>query len=253
MSFPFVIRETEPQLDAELGLLAPVPSDAGPDSVHPEPLDGSQPLSLHCTSVTLRIAGDKKSIIQLRDIRGKVTLTDGRITFACSKYDKGGGWFGGFTAVALNAGSKALAARRRRGKMLVAHLRYPWINAVYAKNKSGFLSSEQLRIVFVNDGARMQLDLELPKEVDAAAVATELIRRTATFRLRHDPEMTREEREQLEALQNLEPLVDSKDSTEMAGRAFPTHWPVSERSARFGLPAIVEPASSPDVPTVSHA
>lgn len=253
MSFPFVIRETEPQLDAELGLLAPVPSDAGPDSVHPEPLDGSQPLSLHCTSVTLRIAGDKKPIVQLRDIRGKVTLTEGRMTFACSKYDKGGGWFGGFTAVALNAGSKALAARRRRGKMLVAHLRYPWINAVYAKNKSGFLSSEQLRVVFVNDGARMQLDLELPKEVDSAAVATELIRRTATFRLRHDPEMTSEESQELQALEALAPLVDSKEDSEMTGRAFPTHWPVSDRSARFGMPAQVDPPVSADMPAASHA
>lgn len=244
-SFPFVIRETQTtEPDADSNLMAPVPSDELPDTVHADPLDGAAPLALHCVSATLRVAGDKKPILEVRDIRGKVTLTDGRVTFACSKYDKGGGWFGGVTAIALNAGSKALAARRRRGKMLVAHLRYPWITAVYAQNKNGFLSSERLRIVFVNDGARMQLDFELPKDVDATSVATELIRRAAAFRLQHDPELEDEEREQLLALASLAPLEDSRDRTEMVGRAFPTHWPVSEHSARLGLPGAQTLASA---------
>lgn len=232
--FPFVVRENQHEHDPELGLLAPVPSAAGSDTVHVDPTDGDCPLTFHCTSVTLRIAsGDR--VLQARDLRVVTTLTDGRVIFACSRFDKGGGWFGGLGAIALNAGSMALAARRRRGKTLVGHLRYPWISAVYAQNRSGMLSSEQLRIFFVDDGVRMQLDLGLPKDVDATAVATEMIRRTAAFRLGHEPELSDGQRAELAELAELAPLVEVPGDKQMVGRRFSTSWPATETSARFGM------------------
>jgi hypothetical protein len=244
--FPFIVREHEHEFDPELGLLAPVPQATGADAVHPEPLDGDRPMSFHCTALTLRMAGEDKPLLRMNDLRLRTTVTDGRITFACSKYDKGGGWFGGLSAIALNAGSMALAAHRRRGKMLVGHLRYPWLLAVYAQNRQGWLSSERLRIFFLDEGERMQLDLDLPKDVDATTVATELIHRAAAFRLAHEPELDDEERAKLGELAQLAPLVDPPGSSQMAGVEFPSAWSASERSARFGMGAPATPAAPAD-------
>lgn len=221
------------------GLLFPVPLEER-DTIKTEQRDGSV-RNLNCVAIAVRLPGEKRPIMRARDIRGRVLITESRITVACSKYEQGGGWWGvgggALLALPLNAGSHALAAVRRRGKMLVGQVRYPWIEGVYGQNKEGFKGTEVLRVI-VNLGGtkRVHLQLTLPNNVDAAAVATELIRRAAQFRLAHDPDPLEDaQREKLANLANLEPLVYVKGTGKMAGEMFPTSWPLSGRSASFGL------------------
>jgi hypothetical protein len=222
------------------GLIYPVPLEQA-DSVAVEPRDGDDVKSLICTAVEIRIAGAKKPMLSVQKIRARVLLTDARLTFACSKFDKGGGWWGigagALVAIPANVGSKALAARRRRGKMLVGQIRYPWIKSVYAQNKGGWNAVKMLRVL-VNAGGNQEfrVNLTLPSDVDATAAGTELIRRAAAFRLAHDEgEFGEEERARLTELASVDPLVWVKGTGQMAGEVFPTSWGPGEKTASFGL------------------
>lgn len=65
----------------------------------------------------------------LVDVQIRLLVTDARVIIYCDKWTKSGGWIGfgaGGMAVALaaNAVSKARASSRRKGKLLVGHVRY---------------------------------------------------------------------------------------------------------------------------------
>lgn len=220
--------------DIDNDLLHPVASDE-PDSLLREPADGDDVRRLFCNAASIRIPDKKKPVLEMEKIRMAVEITDCRIAFACTKYEKGGGWIGGPTALALNAGSKMLAARRRRGKILIGHIRYPWVAAVWAEARHGFGGTETLRVVVMVDDEVLTLQVEFPKEVSATAIATELIRRVAAFRLAHmADELNDEQREAFEAAADLAPLVHEKGSKAMVGMRLPTFDQVSEHSARHG-------------------
>lgn len=237
------IREvaSEPQQLVDEGLVFPVPLDQS-DTIAIEDRDGERIRRAYCNAIEIAAVGSNKSLTRVRDVRALVTLTDARITIACSKFDKGGGWRGwsiggALMSVPLNITSHALASRRRRGKMLVGQVRFPWIDGVYAQSRVGFGGSEKLRVVANAGGAnRLRVDLTFPKDVDAAAIGTELIRRAASFRLVHDDQgFSDDERRHVTELGNVAPLVYEKGSGKMAGHQFPTCWPPSECSARYGL------------------
>jgi hypothetical protein len=229
------IREVlEGRFAPEDGFFLPVPAPET-DTVLREPRDGSDVRLLHCNEIEVKAGDANKRLLRVGDIRARVELTDARLTVACTKYDKGGGWVGSPVAmIALNAGSKLLAANRRRGKMLVGQIRYPWIHGVFAQNKAGWSGCEMLRVIVNARGQMLRLELTFPKDVDATAVATELIRRTARFRLAHEPELEDAERKRLNELAEVPPVVWRKADGKLAGHLFPTHWPVGYKSARFG-------------------
>ena len=231
------IREVfEDQFSAEDGLIFPVPAMEA-DTVVLEPRDGRDVRRVLCNEVQVKVGQNNERLLRAPEIRAQVLITDARLTVACSKFDKGGGWVGGPVAmIALNAGSKLLAARRRRGKMLVGQVRYPWIHAVYAQNKAGWTGSEMIRILVKSGDEPMRLELTFPKDVDATAVATELICRAARFRLMYEPDLGAKERSELSELAEIPPLVWRRGEGNMVGRQFPSHWPAAPRSARFGLP-----------------
>lgn len=227
--------------DIEEGLFYPVGLEQR-DTVALEPRDGSNVKRLKCTAIAIAPVGGKQTLLRAKEVSAQVLLTDARLTVACTKYDKGGGWSGwgvGGLALAmpLNAASHALAARRRRGKMLVGQVRYPWIHAVYAQSRVGFGGTEKLRVVASASGStRLRIDLTFPKDIDACAVGTELVRRAAAFRLAYDDQaFADDERRRLRELTEAAPLKFVKGSGQMAGHQFPTSWPAAERSARFGL------------------
>jgi hypothetical protein len=231
------IREVvEDELSMDEGLIFPIPAmDA--DTVMLEQRDGGDVQRVLCNEIEVTGGESNERLLRTADIRGQVLITDARLTVACSKFDKGGGWVGGPVAmIALNAGSKLLAAHRRRGKMLVGHVRYPWIRAVYAQNKGGWTGAETMRIIVKSGDEPMRLELTFPKDVDATAVATEVIRRAARFRLAHEPDLDANERTQLSELCNIPPLVWRRGDKNMVGHRFPTYWPAGPRSASFGLP-----------------
>jgi hypothetical protein len=126
----------------ELGLLLPVPG-LQKNSILLEDRDGSQVQRLTATAVLFRTNG--RLVFRDRKIKIDLLVTDARFAPACSRYDKGGGWVGGASAmVVANAVSKARAAIRSRGKMLVGQVRYPWIQRVGSAPKKGFGNDEKL-------------------------------------------------------------------------------------------------------------
>ena len=237
----YAVRELhESELDpGEHGLMVPLPGDER-DAVVLEDRDGANVTTLRCKAMKMHTDGEKKPFMRISDISAQLYVTDCRLAFACSKFDKGGGWVGGPTAmIVFNAGSKLLAARRRHGKMLVGHIRYPWIQSVYAQNHVTMRHAEMLRIVvkLPGDASWTKVEFELPKDLDATALGAEIIRRSARFRLSHEPELGDEERAHFAELANLDGLVWDRESGKLAGHTFKTHWPVSEKSGRIGSAA----------------
>ena len=148
------------------GLLYPVPG-AEPDSIGLERRDGSSIRQLFAREISVGPAASREPILRADDIRARVYVTDSRVAVACTKYDKGGGWIGGPIALTLNVASRVRAARRRRGKTLVGHVRYPWLRGVYARHGGRWRGSELLRLVIEGDSDVLHLDLVLPRGADA--------------------------------------------------------------------------------------
>jgi hypothetical protein len=167
---------------AEQGLLFPIPG-AQKNTVVFESRDGEAIESLTAKALEFKVGN--RTRLRVRKVRVDIFITDARVVVACSKYDKGGGWVGGATAmVVFNAVSKARAAVRSRGKMLVGQVRYPWLRWVAGVPKSGFGGEESLMLqCAAEDGSSMLLKLSLPKNIDAVRVAAEIADRAARYRL----------------------------------------------------------------------
>lgn len=183
----------------EDGSLYPVLGDESSE-IEFEPRDGKDVKSLFANRLAVhRIVGSNlEKQASVADIRASVFITDARVAVACSKYDKGGGWRGGSLAVpVLNVVSHARAAHRRRGKMLVGHIRYPWLVSVGFVEKSGMGSSDGLRLKVIEKvegvGRTMTLDIGFPKGTDTARLAALIAQRAAQYRLTHDPELGEKE------------------------------------------------------------
>ena len=200
--------------DFDDGSMYPVLGDVS-CHIELEELDGADIGRLSATALTVHSVNPQKRLMSVRKIRAEVFITDARVAIACEKYDKGGGWrgfsVGGLmTATALNAVSKARASMRRRGKMLVGHVRYPWLQKVGFTTKTGVLSGEQIRLVLTEStgGVKRALmfDLLLPSNVSAAATAQAIAQRAARYRLAHDPKFDEAERDKFLAANRSAPI-----------------------------------------------
>jgi len=238
------VRDVHTPGDVDLieeGLMQPVPALEA-NTIMLEERDGSDIRRIAAKGAWVEL-NDKRTA-RVSDVRIDVFITDARLALACTKYTKGGGWigFGGggvITALALNAGSKALAARRRHGKMLVGQVRYPWLRSVGSSGKTGWGSEERIYLNTKASDTEVCLAVTLPKNVDSASVAAEVARRAARWRLAHEREFTDEQRSRLEELTTAEPLEPPKGKIRF--HVFPNYWKVHEKSARFGLDG--DPAS----------
>lgn len=191
MSFSlFAVRTgEEPQTD-----LYPDPGDAR-DSVELEDGDGRVAVyTVTAMSVTSLAGNRPQQTAKFADISATATVTDRRVAVACTKYDKGGGWSGfgvGGLAVAAtaNAVSKARAARRRKGKMLVGHVRYDWLGVIEAKDRSGVFTKNGIQLLFgdpAEGSGLLVLDLTLDKHASATTIAADIARRAAAYKATHN-------------------------------------------------------------------
>lgn len=184
-------------------------------------------------------SGDLETILKAESVKLSLYITESRIAVACTKYDKGGGWFGGVGALALNAVSKARAAIRSQGKSLVGHVRYPWLRAVAFSPKTGWLSDEMLRLLTVDRtggvDTKYLLDLTLPKSVSSEKVAREIVQRAARFRLARTSFESAEERSGVEAM--LDPPPRHADKKSMSVWTFKSSYSVRESTAFGDLPS----------------
>ena len=238
-------------LDTGDDALHPVLSDASsPDIIDFDAYDGPNVMRVVATALcVMRVRdGGLKTLTRLRDVKIDIYITDGRLALACVKYDKGGGWVGfgtgALVAVTANAVSKARAARRSRGKVLVGHIRYPWLKSVGASSKLGFTSSEAIRLEYsemLSDGpVRSLLELTLPKNIDATLVAGEIARRAASYRLAYYPEMKAEVRAGFTNLCQAPPRLQPPPK-KFAFCQLPSYFHVSAQTA---FPQVRTPADS---------
>lgn len=166
--------------------------DYAPNTVELTGADTS-PRTYSATGIAIRVflGGTFRETVRVSDIDLSVFVTDSRIAVACSKYDKGGGWVGwgvaGFAmAVTANAVSKVRAARRRRGRMLVGHVRYEWLGTIVAKDRTGMFGRNSLRMPFSDPllgGHLMCVDLQLDKHEPASALASDIAARARRHRI----------------------------------------------------------------------
>ena len=214
----------------ESGMLLPVPATEK-NLILMEDRDGADVQRLTASAVECRVGG--KSVVKARKVKIDLFLTDARFALACSKYDKGGGWVGGAgMMITANAISKARAAIRSRGKMLVGQVRYPWIQTVGSSPKDGWASEEKLIFHETTKGGATTLTLTLPKNVDSSLLAAEITRRVARYRLAQE-QLDASTREQLERLAQAQP----SDAVASGGKeryfTIPSPRFVDEESARI--------------------
>ena len=177
--------------------LYPVPDEAA-DRVEREEQDG-EGLPPFVTG-ELRVyeipsGGTPKRVLRVEKVKAAVTVNRSRVTVACSKYEKGGGWTPwslGAVPVALtaNAVSKVRASRRRRGKMLVGHVRYPWLLSVGLRASSTSLGHDTLRLGTVDQTLGsfrgLTLDISLPRQCSGVELAQRIARLAADYRLSNE-------------------------------------------------------------------
>ena len=218
------------------GLLHAIP-DVTRNGILLEERDGGDVRVISAKGLKLQAAGATE--LELDDVAIDVLITDARVALACSKYEKGGGWTGfGLSSIVVatapNAGSKALAAHRRRGKMLVGQVRYPWLAAAGSSNKTGWLSEERLILsVRIDDGVA-RLWLTLPKSTDArrrGGRGGTALGGSPAHRLLCEPAMSDELRASLHELAAAGRLEPEKGKTQH--HVFRMSWRVGEKSARI--------------------
>lgn len=193
------------------------------------------------------------------DLHFSVVITDCRVVVYCEKFVKGGGWRGfgvgglAFAAVA-NVVSHARAAARRKGKVLVAQVRYPWLQQVGAPaDKRG--RRQRLRLVVdagAGDERRMlALDLGLRERAEPGSYAALVAMHAADDRLgvANLEVADRQSCRSIAAgeLASDEPYWDIPGAIQVGrrGSAVPSR-PVAEPPTTVGPPAAVEaPESTP--------
>ena len=228
------VREVPPPglIPLDDGNLLPIPGSQKNTIVF-EQRDGTSVQPVRGRSATLLLNGRREGRVQKVPVA--VFITDARVAIACSTFDKGGGWIGSPTAmIVLNIGSKALAAARRRGKMLVGQVRYPSLAEVSHQRK-GALGNLRLSSP-TPDGRMFTLDVRVQQPADAPSLAVEIARRAANYRLACDPNLSDEDREILEGLAAGRPV--GGDTSRII---LPSPWPFGLEGAKLApLPGTLE-------------
>jgi hypothetical protein len=161
-------------------------------------------------------------LLHVEDVEIRVFVSRARLVAVCKKYDKGGGWIGGLGGmIVLNSISKARAAVRSHGKFLVGQMRWPWLADVGYTQKTGWSSTNKLRLV-AQDGSTEQewiyVDLQLPKKANARALADAVLRSASRQRAGCEH-------------------VDAEDRQVLTSLTLPPFDPTAKRFAMVNLPA----------------
>jgi hypothetical protein len=216
------------------GRLFPVAED-GLEPIALESLDGAVDRLTGCAlHVSELVAGSLKTAARFKDLEADVLVTDARVAVACDEYSKGRGWvgFGGgecaLVAASASGVSKARAVHGRRGLVLVGHVRYPWLRCAGFKPKTGWTSTEEIRLGVAastrgGEPRALFLDIALPKTIESSDVARVIASRAAQYMLSHElvddaAERTRTEYEALRAPRRLaDPAAGTFASYQMPG------------------------------------
>jgi hypothetical protein len=196
------------------------------------------------------LPGGAKSLSKLVKVTGFAYITDARLIVAVQNFDKGSTYvgFGGVGAavgLAATGISKARAAHRRKGKVLVGHVRWQWAKAIAAQPAEGkAYGSGTIRAVCeTSNGTESRLyrlDLTVPHYVPPLVVARECIQRAAAWRLARFP--GREDgRARIRELTQA-PMLDPPGKGLLAAYSMPNYFYVSRGSAYPKPASGTEPA-----------
>ncbi len=235
-----------------------IASEPGGMLIEREDLDGDEIVTLPAIAAAVYevTGGGLRQLAKVSNISASLYITSQRVAFACAKFDKGGRWagFGGAgLAIALtaNAVSMARAAARRRGKIMAAQLRYPWLKSVYAHPQTRWSDQEQLRLGFATKGSKGEWrpyvwDITLPpRTVSSMDAARDIICRAAAFRLAHWPVLLADQQAKLAELAHADPL-EQPPPGKFAGYVMPLYSAVRTSTAfPPGYEAVARPAGGP--------
>ena len=227
-------------------------SESGGMLIEREDLDGDEIVTLPVTAAAVcEVTGDGlRQLVEVSNVSASLYITGQRVAFACTRFDKGGGWagFGGAglaSALTANAVSMVRAAARRRGKIMAAQLRYPWLKSVSAHPQTSWRDSEQLRLGFATKGSEREWrpyvwDITLaPRAGSSMDAARDIICRAAAFRLAHWPVLLADQQAELAELAQADPL-EPPPPGKFAGYAMPIYSAVRASTA---FPPGYEPAA----------
>jgi hypothetical protein len=222
-----------------------------------EPDDGANIKTYVATEVEVRVLSGSGSsrVLRIHDVKAKVFVTDCRTAVAIEKYEKGGGWISTSvtTMVVLNAASHARASRRRKGKMVVGQVRHQWLYQVGHLPKQGFIGSNRLRLLVADynggDKRHLIVDLTFPKSVDTGAIAADIARRAATYRLGRDETFGEEEKATFERLTKAEALAPAQGSFVL--HKMPTYWHAQTANAHMAAAGATPVETAVEVPVDS--
>ncbi len=194
--------------------LVPTPGDA-PDTVELEPGDGSTCETYAVASLSLHVVNQGmgpviKPVAKVEKTKASLLVTDQRIAVACSKFDKGNSYtpFGsigvGVVAAAATVVSKSRAAGRRRGKMLVGHIRYGWLVTVAYSPASRHNRFQTIGLTIANPESQeppgFYLKIGLPGDLSCGEIARAITQRAARYRLAAEETLPDDTRQGLERL-----------------------------------------------------
>lgn len=231
------VREV-PDVGAEIdsfeeGLFLPVPG-CSPNTILSESRDGRDWRTISANAVS--VAANGRHVISASGIHAALFLTNARVAFACTHYDKGGGWRGDPISMGLfNAASKIRAAIRSKGNCLVGQVRYPWIERVGSTSKTGFGSDERIVIDTAEGHLQFRLIVSLAEPGIGAELAAEIVRRAVDYRLASAGDLDLDERPAMARLAAVEPLRARESDTKnhVVFHEMPSFWGISEKSARL--------------------
>jgi hypothetical protein len=230
-----------------------------------EPLDGGFGETIQVSRVVVRrkVGNSYKTVTETKDLSLQVWITASRVIFYCKKFEKGGGWMGwgvGGLAVAIvaNSVSHAIAASRRKGKALVGHMRYPWVDSVMFSPRTGYGTENNVRIAFVDgtDDSRPECDITfyIERHRDANQLARHIVDRVIAYRYASGEEMDADELARFEAMR-LGGLAAAPAKGYLSSYKIPTSWrvPIGLTTVPGAVPSFPPGAPGSGVAAVAAA
>jgi hypothetical protein len=191
-------RDTDPTMYPVVGR-----ADRGP--IELDHMDGPHVVRVLASGLTVSVVSGRglRTIAAVHDLAADVFLTDARVAIGCAALRDARGWVGTNPTVLLrNLPIDRAVPPERHHACLVGHVRHPWLQAVGASRRAG--NGRCLRLVMTEAAGiaprRLALDITVADSVDHEALAREVARRAAQYRLMHDEDLDDEEVRTFEAL-----------------------------------------------------
>lgn len=220
--------------------LYPIMTDRGGLAL--EAADGAQQIvpvkGLLLSEVDRR--GNDHRVLLLREIKAELVITDARVVLACKNWDQlprhWGVGLGATVALVDETVERAKAAWRRRGKLLLGHVRYPWLLYVGFAPKRRWDLSPSMRIGMIERAGEsavarnLRIDLSIGRRSDAGAIARQIAQRSARYWLGRDGTTDAASMRRLKAFAHGVHLPDPAKG-QLSVYALPLFFPASAETA----------------------